>query len=94
MIAVVHFGDDSGDGKEDTAACPRSGEQQSSVIPGHGEGGQGRGLSQCGRLGTECGLGSQDEVSVGGSVPVGVLQEAQPRPLHSNSFLSPLFLSQ
>lgn len=44
--------------------------------------------------GTEHGLGSQDEVSVGGSVPVGVLQEAQPRPLHSNSFLSPLFLSQ
>lgn len=48
--------------------CQSSREQQSSVMLGHGAGGQGNVVSLTGRrLGRESGGGSQDEVSVPGS---------------------------
>lgn len=48
--------------------CQTSREQQSSVVLGHGAGGQGKAVSLTGRrLGRERGGGSQDEGSVPGS---------------------------
>lgn len=63
IATVVHFGDDSPDGK-DTAACQSSREEQSSGVPGHGEGREGNSSSQWGSPGpgNQSFIATQDKV--------------------------------
>lgn len=57
-------------GGKDTAACQRRRKQQSSVMPGHGEGGWGRSLTVR-ETWLESGHGPQDAAYVHGRVTVG-----------------------
>lgn len=63
IATVVHFGDDSRGGK-DTAAGQSSREEQSSGMPGHGEGREGNSSSQWGSPGpgNPRSIAAQDEV--------------------------------
>lgn len=76
IATVVHFGDDSTGGK-DTAAGWGSGEQWSSVMPGHREGRQGDGPSP-GETWQSESLCSPDEVSVCGNGAASVDRRHRP----------------